>query len=202
MKCVMAYLVEKPLIAQLDELITYADNEDCVFVDKASGKNFDRPQYETLFDRLREGDVLTIKSLDRLGRNYKEIKEEWHTLTVDVGVKINVLDMPLLSEMQSDDTMRKLISNIVFDLLAFIAENERTTLLQRQAEGITAAKKRGKKFGRPSIPMPSNFGELYEKVQRQEITAVSAMREMGLRPNTFYAMAKKYRLQKGSDNKI
>lgn len=186
---------DQNLDRQLDELAAYVDNEDCLFVDKASGKDFDRPAYITLFNRMREGDTLTIKSLDRLGRNYHQIKEEWHLLTIDLKVNVQILDMPILAHAQTDDIMKKLVSNIVFELLAYIAESERTTLLQRQREGIAAAKKRGKKFGRPAIPMPPNFGQLYEKVQRQEMTAVAAMRELNLRPNTFYSMTKRYAQQ-------
>ena len=182
---------EQHLDRQTDELAAYSDS-DCLFVDKASGKNFDRPQYITMVDRMREGDVLTIKSLDRLGRNYQEIKEEWHILTVDMGVKINVLDMPLLSEKQDDNLMRALISNIVFELLAFIAENERTTLLRRQAEGITSAKKKGVKFGRPEIPMPPNFIQVHRQWRDGKITAVAAMKILQLKTNTFYKMVNEY----------
>ena len=176
---------------QLIELRNYVDNEDCLFVDKVSGKDFDRPQYKTLRSRLREGDELTITSIDRLGRNFQAMKTEWNELT-SMGIKINVLDMPVFSEMNDDNHARALIADIIFHLLAYMAERERTTRLERQSGGIAVAKKKGVRFGRPKIEAPANFAATYDQWKAGKITAVQAMKDSGLKSNTFYNLVHEY----------
>ena len=128
-----------------------------IFVDKQSGKDFERPFYKKMVRQMKKDDLLYIKSIDRLGRNYNEILEQWRILTKEKGIDIVVLDMPLLDTRRGKDLMGTFLSDIVLQVLSFVAENERTNIRQRQAEGITAAKARGVKFGRPALPYPDNF---------------------------------------------
>ncbi len=128
-----------------------------IFVDKQSGKDFKRPVYKKLVRKLKKDDLLYVKSIDRLGRNYKEILEQWRILTKEKGIDIVVLDMPLLDTRRGKDLMGTFLSDIVLQVLSFVAENERSNIKQRQAEGIAAAKERGVKFGRPPLPVPENF---------------------------------------------
>ncbi len=128
-----------------------------IYMDKQSGKDFDRPKYKRLVRRLRHGDLLYLLSIDRLGRNYREIQEQWRLLTQEKGVDICVLDMPLLDTRQGKDLMGTFIADLVLQILSFVAQNERENIRKRQAEGIAAAKARGVKFGRPPIPVPDNF---------------------------------------------
>ncbi|MDE7269667.1 MAG: recombinase family protein, partial [Acetatifactor sp.] len=132
--------------------------EKNIFVDKQSGKNFDRPSYKCMVRRMKKDDLLYIKSIDRLGRNYEEILEQWRILTKEKGIDIVVLDMPLLDTRRGKDLMGTFLSDVVLQVLSFVAENERINIRQRQAEGIAAAKARGVRFGRPAIPCPDNFG--------------------------------------------
>lgn len=131
-----------------------------IYMDKQSGKDFDRPQYKKLLKKLRKDTVLYIKSIDRLGRNYEEILLQWRLLTKEKGVDIVVLDMPLLDTRKGNDLMRTFLSDVVLQVLSFVAENERNNIRQRQAEGIAAAKARGVTFGRPPMPLPDNFFEV------------------------------------------
>lgn len=156
---------------QLDELIAYGIAKGHIFIDKQSGKDFERKQYIKLCKTLKKGDLLVIKSLDRLGRNYSEIQEEWRKLTKKKGADIVVLDMPLLDTTKSQDLLGTFISDIVLQLLSFVAENERDNILKRQAEGIAAAKKRGVKFGRPAMVIPNNYAENYILWKEKKITA-------------------------------
>ena len=137
--------------------------EKHIFLDKQSGKNFDRPQYLKMFKKLKQGDLLYIVSIDRLGRDYEEIQNQWRILTKEKGIDIVVLDMPLLDTRRGKDLVGTFLSDIVLQVLSFVAENERNNIRQRQAEGIRAAKKRGVKFGRPAIPLPENFEEIVQK---------------------------------------
>ena len=130
-----------------------------IYVDKQSGKDFNRPQYKKMLRKLKKDDLLYIKSIDRLGRNYEEILQQWWILTKEKGVDIVVLDMPLLDTRRGKDLMGTFLSDIVLQVLSFVAENERTNIKQRQAEGIAAAKAQGIKFGRPPLPLPDNFYE-------------------------------------------
>lgn len=156
-----------------------------VFMDKQSGKDFNRPQYKRLLRKLRPNDLLYIKSIDRLGRNYGEILEQWRVLTKEKGVDIVVLDMPLLDTRRGKDLMGTFLSDIVLQVLSFVAENERTTIRQRQAEGIAAAKARGIRFGRPPKPLPGNFHEHYQRWKSGEITGTSAAQACGMPLSTF-----------------
>lgn len=156
-----------------------------IFMDKQSGKDFDRPQYKRLIRRLRRDDLLYIKSIDRLGRNYCEILEQWRVLTKEKGVDIVVLDMPLLDTRRGKDLMGTFLSDIVLQVLSFVAENERTNIRQRQAEGIAAAKARGVRFGRPQKTLPDNFHECYQRWKRGDVTCSAAAKECGMPLSTF-----------------
>ena len=163
-----------------------------IFMDKQSGKDFNRPQYKKLVKKLRPGDLLYIKSIDRLGRNYEEIQNQWRVLTKEKGIDIVVLDMPLLDTRRGKDLMGTFLSDIVLQLLSFVAENERTNIRQRQAEGIAAAKARGIRFGRPPLPLPKNFHENYQRWKCGEITCTAAARACGMPLSTFRDKAAVY----------
>lgn len=164
--------------------------EKSIFTDKQSGKDFDRPSYKRLVECLKEGDLLYIKSIDRLGRNYEEILEQWRILTREKKIDIVVLDMPLLDTRRGKDLMGTFLSDIVLQVLSFVAENERTNIRQRQAEGIAAAKARGVKFGRPPRPLPENFESVCERWRRGEINGTRAAAEAGLPVSTFWHRVK------------
>ena len=163
-----------------------------VYIDKQSGKDFERPEYKKLFKRLRRDDLLYIKSIDRLGRNYEEIQNQWRILTKEKGVDIVVMDMPLLDTRRGKDLMGTFLSDIVLQVLSFVAENERVNIRQRQAEGIAAAKARGIHLGRPPQPMPENFHQVYQRWKSGRITGVEAAKECGMPPTTFRYKAKIY----------
>lgn len=171
---------------QLDELENSGIKIDKIFIDKQSGKNFDRPNYKKMISKLKPKDILVIKSIDRLGRNYKEIIEQWRIITKDMQVFINVLDMPLLNTTLDRDLIQELISDLVLQLLSFVAENERENIRQRQAEGIRAAKKRGIKFGRPKMHEPANFNRVVYLWRNKKITLHNACRNVGMSQSTFY----------------
>ena len=168
-----------------------------IFIDKQSGKDFDRPNYKRLIKRLRSGDTLFIKSIDRLGRNYEEIQNQWRIITKEKGVDMVVLDMPLLDTRRDKNLLGTFISDLVLQLLSFISENERTTIRQRQAEGIAAAKKRGVKFGRPSKEAPPEFEEIVIKWQKKELPLDTILKEYGMSASTFYRRLRELRLLKG-----
>ena len=176
---------------QVQELIKYGVKEKCIYIDKQSGKDFQRPAYMRMMKRLRRNDVLIVKSIDRLGRNYREIQEEWRIITQKKNADIIVLDMPLLDTTRSKDLLGTFIADLVLQLLSFVAENERMNIRQRQAEGIAAAKKRGVKFGRPPIPVPDNYQENYELWKNKKISARQAAENCHLTIDTFYRMVKK-----------
>lgn len=159
--------------------------EKAIYMDKQSGKDFQRPQYKKLLRRLKKDDLLYIKSIDRLGRNYGEILEQWRILTKEKGIDIVVLDMPLLDTRRGKDLMGTFLSDIVLQVLSFVAENERTNIRQRQAEGIAAAKARGIRFGRPPRPLPENFHENYQRWKSGEITGTAAAKACGMPLTTF-----------------
>ena len=163
-----------------------------IYIDKQSGKDFDRPQYQKLLRKLKENDVLYIKSIDRLGRNYEEILYQWRLLTKEKHIDIVVLDMPLLDTRRGKDLLGTFLSDIVLQVLSFVAENERENIRQRQAEGIAAAKARGVKFGRPSKPVPDNFHKMCQAWQMQQITLKKAAENCQMPISTFYHKAKKY----------
>ena len=163
-----------------------------IFMDKQSGKDFDRPQYKKLLKKLKPNDLLYIKSIDRLGRNYEEIQNQWRTLTKEKGIDIVVLDMPLLDTRRGKDLMGTFLSDIVLQVLSFVAENERTSIRQRQAEGIAAAKARGVRFGRPPRPLPENYRSAYQRWKAGAITGIAAAKECGMPLSTFRYRAEIY----------
>lgn len=161
-----------------------------LFVDKQSGKDFERPEYRRMLRRLKRDDLLYVKSIDRLGRNYGEILEQWRLLTKEKGVDIVVLDMPLLDTRSGKDLMGTSIADLVLQILSFVAQNERENIRQRQAEGIAAAKARGVPFGRPALPLPENFEQVVSSWRNKEIDFASALQQTGMRPATFYRRLK------------
>ena len=163
-----------------------------IFIDKQSGKDFNRPQYKRLLRKVKENDLIYIKSIDRLGRNYGEILEQWKIITRDKGVDLYVIDMPILDTRREKNLLGTFISDLVLTLLSYVAENERTTIRQRQAEGIAAAKARGVHFGRTPKPLPVNFHEVYQKWKMKKITVKEAAEQCGMPQTTFYEKAKKY----------
>lgn len=178
---------------QLEAMLEFGINERDIFVDKCSGKNFDRPQYQALKVQLREGDVLVIKSIDRLGRNYKQICEEWREITREIKANIKVLDMPVLDTTRTEGLIGEVISDIVLQLLSYVAEQERAFIKQRQAEGIKLAKEKGKRLGKPPIEYPENWDNVYNVWKSGAITAREAMKQLNLKPTSFYKLAKKYK---------
>ncbi len=156
-----------------------------IFLDKQSGKDFERPQYKRLVNKLKPDDLLYIKSIDRLGRNYEEILEQWRVLTKEKQIDIVVLDMPLLDTRRGKDLMGTFLSDIVLQVLSFVAENERANIRQRQAEGIAAAKARGVRFGRPPRPLPENYYSAYQRWKSGSITGTAAAKECGMHLSTF-----------------
>lgn len=156
-----------------------------IFIDKQSGKDFERPAYQNLIKRLRKEDALYLKSIDRLGRNYDEILEQWRILTKELKVDIIVLDMPLLDTRRGKDLVGTFLSDVVLQLLSFVAENERTNIRQRQSEGIVAAKARGVRFGRPPIPLPDNFETIYDCWKSGEISGTKAAKLCNMPLSTF-----------------
>ena len=166
--------------------------EKNLFIDKQSGKDFERPQYRKMVRKLKKDDLLYIKSIDRLGRNYSEILEQWRILTKEKGIDIVVLDMPLLDTRRGKDLMGTFLSDIVLQVLSFVAENERTNIRQRQAEGIAAAKARGIRFGRPPKSLPENFHHLYQQWKNGKITGTAAAKACGMPLSTFRYRAEIY----------
>jgi len=162
----------------------------CIYIDKQSGKDFDRPQYRRLKRRLREGDLLYVLSIDRLGRNYEEIQNQWRILTKEIGADICIIDMPLLDTRNGKDLMGTFIADLVLQILSFVAQNERENIKKRQAEGIAAAKARGVKFGRPRLPVPDNFLQLTDEYRRGEMTIQQACSECHFSESTFYRRLK------------
>ena len=166
--------------------------EGNIFMDKQSGKDFERPQYKKLVKKLKPDDLLYIKSIDRLGRNYEEIQNQWRILTKKKKIDIVVLDMPLLDTRRGKDLMGTFLSDIVLQVLSFVAENERTNIRQRQAEGIAAAKARGVRFGRPPRPLPENYHSAYQRWKLGAITGTAAAKECGMPLSTFRYRAEIY----------
>ena len=166
--------------------------EQNIFMDKHSGKDFERPQYKRLVKRLKPDDLLYIKSIDRLGRDYEEIQNQWRILTKEKRIDIVVLDMPLLDTRRGKDLVGTFLSDVVLQVLSFVAENEHTNIRQRQAEGIAAAKARGVKFGRPSIPLPENFYQVHQDWREKKMTLQQAASACAMPVGTFYAKAVKF----------
>lgn len=165
-----------------------------IFCDKSTGKDFNREQYQKMLRKLKRNDVLYIKSIDRLGRNYDEIIVQWRTLTKEMGIDLVVVDMPLLDTRREKNLIGTLLSDIVLQLLSFVAETERDHIKIRQAEGIEIAKKKGVKFGRPPKPLPDNFKEIYIEWERGNVSGVEAAKACNMPVSTFAYKAKRYDL--------
>ncbi len=175
---------------QLVALKEFGISDCCIFMDKQSGKDFNRPEYQALISRLKSGDVLVIKSIDRLGRNYEDILEQWRVITKEKQAAIVVLDMPLLDTRQGRDLTGTLIADIVLQLLSYVAEQERSFIRQRQAEGIAAAKARGQRFGPPPKQRPEDFGEYVRRWKNGTLSAREASRQLQIAHSTFLKWAR------------
>ena len=188
---------DQNLDRQLKQLSDAGIDEKYIYQDKASGKNFNRPAYNTLIGTdktapvLRENDVIVVCSLDRLGRNYTEIKEQWEYITRTLKADIKILDMPLLDTSQTSDTLdKKFIIDLVLQILSYSAEKERANIKERQRQGIDAARAKGKSLGRPKIEYPDQWNEVYLAWKNGEITAVQAMHILNMKRTTFYKLIK------------
>ena len=160
-----------------------------IFMDKQSGKDFERPQYKRMVKKLKPGDLLYVLSIDRLGRNYADVQQQWRVLTKEKRVDIRVLDMPLLDTRQGRDLMDTFIADLVLQILSFVAQSERESIKKRQAEGIAAAKARGVKFGRPPLPLPENFRDVHRDWRAKKVTLRQAAERCAMPEGTFYAKA-------------
>lgn len=167
-----------------------------IYIDKQSGKSFERPQYKKLVRKLKQGDLLYILSIDRLGRNYLEIQEQWRILTKEKGIDICVIDMPLLDTRNGKDLMGTFIADLVLQILSFVAQNERENIRKRQAQGIAVAKAKGIKFGRPEIALPENFGELVHEWEKKRLPLSEVSEVCKMSEATFYRKLREYRLLK------
>ncbi|MCD8056086.1 MAG: recombinase family protein [Clostridiales bacterium] len=169
--------------------------EKNIVIEKMSGADFERPKYMRLTRKMKPGDVLYIKSIDRLGRNYEEIQEQWRILTKEKGVDICVLDMPLLDTRLGKDLVGTFVSDIVLQVLSFVAENERDNIKQRQAEGIAVAREKGVNFGRPEKPLPVDFAQLVDAIDNRLISREEASKMCGISVSTLYRRIRKYKLE-------
>jgi DNA invertase Pin-like site-specific DNA recombinase len=182
---------EQNLDRQIEAMIATGIKPEFIFQDKQSGKDFERPEYQLVKRLLQPGDTLFVKELDRLGRNADQIKKEWQEI-IDKGAYIVVLDMPMLDTRQYKNGMEKVITNIILELLSYIAEMERDKIRKRQAEGIAAAKSQGKHLGRPKVELPAEFSKYYNLWKEEKITATEAYKALKLASTTFYRLVKKY----------
>ena len=179
------------------QIICMSDNnvpKGNVYVDKQSGKDFERPQYKKLVKKLKSGDLLYILSIDRLGRNYEDIQKQWRILTKDIGIDICVIDMPLLDTRNGKDLMGTFIADLVLQILSFVAQSERENIKKRQAEGIAAAKAKGVKFGRPEAPVPENFNRIIKEWDKGKITTADALKLCNMSTSTFYRRRREYNI--------
>lgn len=183
---------ERQIIAMQQQQIP----DDCIFIDKMSGKNFDRPQYKAMIDILKEDDLLYILSIDRLGRNYEEIQNQWRILTKEKRIDICVLDMPILDTRQGKDLMGTFVADLVLQVLSFGAQNERENIRKRQEQGIAAARKRGVHLGRPVIAAPDNFGEMVKKWEKKQLSLEQFLKDCNMSEATFYRRLRELRLLK------
>lgn len=180
---------EQNIDRQLVEMYAQGLNDKTIFIDKQSGKDFERDKYQKLKEKLKSGDLLIIKSIDRLGRNYDMIIDEWRTLVNDMNVDIQVLDMPLLdTRTEGKNLVGKFISDIVLQILSFVAENERENIKKRQAEGIRIAKEKGKHLGRPKLKLPKNFTIIANQYKKKEITLAEALSSLKMNRSSFYKL--------------
>lgn len=171
-------------------------DEKNIFIDKQSGKDFDRPQYKKLVQKLKIGDLLYILSIDRLERNYEEIQSQWRVLTKEKGIDICVIDMPLLDTRQGKDLMGTFIADLVLQILSFVAQSERENIRKRQAQGIAVAKAKGVKFGRPEKETPDNFGKLVSNWEKKKISLPEVLKQCDMSEATFYRRLREYRIKK------
>ena len=181
---------------QIDAMAACGVSISKIYIDKQSGKDFNRPAYKALLKKLNPGDFLYLQSIDRLGRNYEDIKNQWYLLTKDKNVDIIVLDMPLLDTRQSKDLMRIFISDLVLQILSFVAQSERENIRKRQAEGIASAKSRGIHMGRPATVLPDNFSILAKQWERGELKTSDFIRQTGLTESTLYRRLREYQFSK------
>lgn len=184
---------EQNIERQMVSLFEAKVDKKNIFVDKQSGKDFQRPAYEKMMRHIQEGDLIIIKSIDRLGRNYHEIMEQWRIITKEKKADIRIQDMPLLDTTQTKDLLGTFISDVVLQLLSFVAENERDNIRQRQAEGIAAAKAKGVRFGKPKIPVPENFPELYQEWENSRISLQEFASICNMGRSTIYKHISAYR---------
>jgi len=178
---------------QLDALKGEGVPDANIYVDKQSGKDFERPQYKKLVKKLRAGDLLYVLSIDRLGRNYEDIQEQWRILTKNIKIDICVLDMPLLDTRNGKDLMGTFIADLVLQILSFVAQSERENIKRRQAEGIASAKARGVDFGRPKKNIPDDFTQLIKQWENHEITVTEITEYCKISKSTFYRRVREYR---------
>ena len=179
------------------QMIAMSDNnvpKGNVYIDKQSGKDFERPQYKKLVKKLKAGDLLYILSIDRLGRNYEDIQKQWRILTKDIGIDICVIDMPLLDTRNGKDLMGTFIADLVLQILSFVAQSERENIKKRQAQGIAAAKAKGVKFGRPESPLPENFGKIIKNWDHGKISTADALKLCDMSASTFYRRRREYNI--------
>lgn len=174
---------------QMDSMKNKSIPKKNLYIDKQSGKDFERPAYHRLLKKLKAGDLLYVQSIDRFGRDYEEIREQWRFLTHEKGVDICVLDMPLLDTRNGKDLLGTFIADLVLQILSFVAQNERDMIRKRQAEGIRAAKERGVRFGRPPIPLPKNFEEIRKQWRKKKLTLSQAAKACNMPAGTFYSKA-------------
>lgn len=182
---------EQKVSRQIDALKNFGVADENIFMDKESGKDFNRPAYKKLLRKLKHNDTVVITSIDRLGRNYNELLEQWRKITKEKCANIVVLDMPLLDTRNCKDTVRILIADLVLQIFSYIAQKERENIKRRQAEGIAAAKKRGVKFGRKPIPKPDNFPEIFKQWKEGNLSGRKAAKLLSVDTKTFLSWAKK-----------
>ena len=179
------------------QMIAMSDNnvpKGNIYIDKQSGKDFERPQYKKLVKKLKAGDLLYILSIDRLGRNYEDIQKQWRILTKDIGIDICVIDMPLLDTRNGKDLMGTFIADLVLQILSFVAQNERENIKKRQAQGIAAAKAKGVKFGRPEVSLPEDFDKIIKEWDKGKLSTEDVLKLCNISESTFYRRRREYNL--------
>ncbi len=181
---------------QMIEIKKLGIQDDHIFVDKQSGKNFDRPRYKEMLSKLKVGDVLYILSIDRLGRNYQEIQKQWQIITKDIGADMCVIDMPLLDTRRDKDLLGTFIADLVLQILSFVAESQRLAIKESQRQGIAAAKARGVRFGRPEKPVPEDFATIIKSFEKGDITIDEVLGKCAFSEATFYRRLREYKLKK------
>ena len=181
---------------QMIELKKVGVKRENIYIDKQSGKDFNRPEYERMLKKLKKDDLLYVLSIDRLGRNYEEIQNQWRILTKKIGIDICVIDMPLLDTRNGKDLMGTFIADLVLQILSFVAQSERENIRKRQEQGIAAAKKRGVRFGRPEKTVPDDFDQIVKQWERKTITTDEALLRCNMSKSTFYRRLRERKLKK------